>query len=715
MPQEPIVLPQQPLEIMRQRLQSHRSEEGFRSENLEQNIRWLVTGEGRPVGCPAAGRREDQFLLNLERLRENCYERLSSLHPEDSHISILTALEERVNEGLDHESRMDEVAFNRTLSLHFEEHENDHALIRWLLEAEFLETEDNGVVDAAPNRTITDDLNDGLVSADVLPLHISSDWTAHGRGGPGTMGPAARLLCYWVRGEFLGSCSVSELHLTQEEELLFNLQHDVTSPHYNRQNGSPEFIGHRQLRRRVRLHAVAKVNVFTMIEHDGLFERWVLRDCSPHRYQHQMSETLMPRRESFLICARRGLREELELPDTSRCLESVTATGATRLEWGPGDEGFDSSSMPGLPMLTCINPFEVEFKRDRESAYIELQNTIPTHQFSIDDAGIRTTLNWIPEVNGPNMVESVATIRNGQELNINQWYGINYPRSSFDTTQAKAHLWIEAVVGATLLYHHNTRRLNEELLIDEDNRGILFESRVWTSGVRSTRLGISFFAKSDHDVSALAEQLVQQTIVEPYEDQKYLHYLSSIGRLLQPEIENLPAIDWLTQRIEAARTDTGLEPLDNDGGMRNLLDWERSFHGDNVDTAADIQSNWHRSLRAIFNVLNNPENWPLDGNLSTLLRNQPTFSGPRRIVLFKLFEGGAFETKLRENVNLPVAQHHSDLLARLHGRDDRSILDDETQARMRVTVDELRELNAMVIRLDDQEGGNISSTSADTL
>ena len=159
--------------------------------------------------------------MNLERLRENCYERLSSLHPEDSHISILTALEERVNEGLDHESRMDEVALNRTLSLHFEEHENDHALIRWLLEAEFLETEDNGVVDAAPNRTITDDLNDDLVSADGLPLHISSNWTAHGRGESGTMGPAARLLCYWVRGEFLGSCSVNELCLTPQEEALF--------------------------------------------------------------------------------------------------------------------------------------------------------------------------------------------------------------------------------------------------------------------------------------------------------------------------------------------------------------------------------------------------------------------------------------------------------------------------------------------------------------
>ena len=166
-------------------------------------------------------------------------------------------------------------------------------------------------------------------------------------------------------------------------------------------------------------------------------------------------------------------------------------------------------------MLTCINPFEVEFKRDRESAYVELQNTIPTHQFSIDDAGIRTTLNWIPEVHGVNMTESVATIRNGQELNINRWYGINYPRSSFDTTKAKAHLWIEAMVGATLLYHHNTRRSSDELLIGENNGGILFNSRVWTSGVGSTRLGISFFANSDHDVSALARHLVQQTIVEP--------------------------------------------------------------------------------------------------------------------------------------------------------------------------------------------------------
>ena len=224
-------------------------------------------------------------------------------------------------------------------------------------------------------------------------------------------------------------------------------------------------------------------------------------------------------------------------------------------------------------MLTCINPFEVEFKRDREAAYIGLLNTIPTHQFTIDDAGLRTTLNWIPEVHGVNMTESLAAFDVGQEVQFNRWYGINYPCSSFDSTKEIVHSWIEAMVGATLLYHHNTRRSNDELLIGEGNGGILFNSRVWTSGVGSTRLGISFFAKSDHDVSALARQLAQQTIVEPSAHQKYLHYLSSIGRLLQPEIEGLSAIDWLTQRIETARTDAGLPALVNDGGMSNLLDW----------------------------------------------------------------------------------------------------------------------------------------------
>ena len=54
----------------------------------------------------------------------------------------------------------------------------------------------------------------------------------------------------------------------------------MSSPHYNRQNGSPEFVATGGCVG-VRLHAVAKVNVFTMIEHDGLFERWVLRIVHP--------------------------------------------------------------------------------------------------------------------------------------------------------------------------------------------------------------------------------------------------------------------------------------------------------------------------------------------------------------------------------------------------------------------------------------------------
>ena len=284
-----------------------------------------------------------------------------------------------------------------------------------------------------------------------------------------------------------------------------------------------------------------------------------------------------------------------------------------------------------------------------------------------------------------------------------------------ESTKEKAHSWIEAVVGVTILYHHNTRRSNDDELIDENNGGLLFTQKIWTRGVGKKGLGISSFEERNHDVSDLITKLVDEGIVETYKERNFLDYLSSLGRLLQPEINGLPAIDWLTQTIKIARTESGLKPLDSKNGLSELLPWGQIFNGDSKKTPADFQQNWHQALRDIFHVLTNPDNWPLDGTLSTLLSNQPCLSGPRRIVLFKLVEGRKYVAKLCEDVDLPVAQYHSNLLNCLHNRDNRNTLDDETQARMRVTVDELRELNAMVIRLDDQEGPNISSTSADTL
>ena len=69
---------------------------------------------GRPVGCPATDRQRRTISLNLEGPRVACVKHCRH-YPVGYDISIFRALEERVDEGLDHESRMGEVAFNRTL------------------------------------------------------------------------------------------------------------------------------------------------------------------------------------------------------------------------------------------------------------------------------------------------------------------------------------------------------------------------------------------------------------------------------------------------------------------------------------------------------------------------------------------------------------------------------------------------------------------------
>ena len=93
-----------------------------------------------------------------------------------------------------------------------------------------------------------------------------------------------------------------------------------------------------------------------------------------------------------------------------------------------------------------------------------------------------------------------------------------------------------------------------------------------------------------------------------------------------------------------------------------------------------------------------------DGTLSSLLQNQPQFEGQRTIILFKRLEDGSFDVKKRKNVNLPIAQLHSDLLNHLREREIKQdgdyTLDDETLDRISKTVHKLRKRQAMVVRLE---------------
>ena len=142
--------------------------------------------------------------------------------------------------------------------------------------------------------------------------------------------------------------------------------------------------------------------------------------------------------------------------------------------------------------------------------------------------------------------------------------------------------------------------------------------------------------------------------------------------------------------------------LNMKGGIGVLLPWDPT---ESVTTGVFDQSVWHNELRdELFRTLNNPELWEFDGTLSSLLRNQPDFEGPRRIILFKRLEDGAFNVKLREKVVLPIVELHSTLLNHLRRREQEQssldTLDDGTFDLIHGTVNELRGRRAMVVRLE---------------
>jgi hypothetical protein len=186
--------------------------------------------------------------------------------------------------------------------------------------------------------------------------------------------------------------------------------------------------------------------------------------------------------------------------------------------------------------------------------------------------------------------------------------------------------------------------------------------------------------------------------------------LSSIGRLLQPEIDwqfddeerqDVLADQWMLKWIRRARRGF-ISELNISGGISALLPWDPT---ESVTTGVFDQSVWHNELRdELFRTLNNPELWEFDGTLPSLLRNQPYFEGPRTVILFKRLDDGSFDVKLQKEVNLSFAQLHSTLLNHLRRREQEQssldTLDDGTFDLIHGTVNELRERCAMVVRLE---------------
>ena len=138
-------------------------------------------------------------------------------------------------------------------------------------------------------------------------------------------------------------------------------------------------------------------------------------------------------------------------------------------------------------------------------------------------------------------------------------------------------------------------------------------------------------------------------------------------------------------------------------GIGQLLPWNPENSKVNTNFKADKWQNGKYGLRNLFAELNNARIWEMP-TLTSLLANQPQFDGLRQIILFKTLDNGSYQVKLREDVNLPTAQLHSNLLNHLRRRENQqpgdNILDDDTHGRILGTVNELRDSQAMIVRLD---------------
>ena len=95
--QRNVMLRDPPPTFMLRRMHDRREENT--PSNLEENIRWLVTGQGRPIGCPETGIEHD-FLERIEAMRVNSCQNLSTLIPDGQENSILDVLENRLNPGV---------------------------------------------------------------------------------------------------------------------------------------------------------------------------------------------------------------------------------------------------------------------------------------------------------------------------------------------------------------------------------------------------------------------------------------------------------------------------------------------------------------------------------------------------------------------------------------------------------------------------------------
>ena len=113
------------------------------TEKLDHNINWLITGQGDPFGITGDSR--EKFIDFAEETRKKLVEALKNTKVENDddkvQQSICDILQIRVQgeSWIDKISKVSEEDFNSKLSLLCNGNESFHSLLRWLIEAEFID------------------------------------------------------------------------------------------------------------------------------------------------------------------------------------------------------------------------------------------------------------------------------------------------------------------------------------------------------------------------------------------------------------------------------------------------------------------------------------------------------------------------------------------------------------------------------------------------
>ena len=430
----------------------------FPDKRLRENLAWFVDEhndvrppygwylDNRPYEADLRTLLLDARSAALTSLREACEN--AGQDPE----WLIHAIKERAEDGIIRATpHDDELVMNTTFAHWFDADPGAHLLVRWLLEAEFLDAyvfQDKDEVSGLNKGKLYSDFERVVhplpaepTLSDILLVFFSGQWRAVSKPNKKHhMGPAGRLLTYWIRGEMLGSLPFHDLKSEDSPKIDFEVLRTASlRPRANGSNRSSRIF------KRARLHAVARTEVITHVEQpDGVVERWRLCDTTKSRFDHVLSESWSVNDTSWSDCVIRGLTEELDLTETNQQHPDVVSVGGARLELR------ESGSMQGMMTLTLVQDFLAELPETREDlTAVEVVGgqMLPQKRFEIPDGG-GAELAWAPALRADaHPSKAIKPNAEGEPLESGYFYGVHYMS---DETKADPILWL---LGAAIAIH----------------------------------------------------------------------------------------------------------------------------------------------------------------------------------------------------------------------------------------------------------------------